>query len=181
MHAQITFGRPTEINPAVKALNNDSVLAVGTEVKSRFERIFKRAILDLGISSCYEPYRFKVMVPNEQIQSITYTPDFVAELLVCGRQVILEPHSLLFQQRRDMHLSIRKYARFKEQWGSMFYLVLASDMEAGIIESIVQKPASAFSDEYWFIRHMEKAEEFRSASEVRMHLQDLVRRSGPQR
>ncbi len=125
-------------------------LRAATVVKSPYEQAFKECLLELGVKSYYEPFRLWV----GSRQTITYTPDFVTELSIDGRRVIIEPHPMGGGAYYRMHRDLHKFRGFESKYRCAYYLVLASDFSEETLRRNTGMPLRAFTDEYWQIPHI---------------------------
>ena len=136
----------------INSLRGEALLRTETAVKSAYEEIFKECLLDLGVKSYYEP--FSLWVGPCHGGDLTYTPDFLTELSLNGRQVLLEPHPLRLSKHHRIHNDIMKFEKFKSKYGGRFYFILASDLCDDTIHERARTPLYKFSDEYWEVPHI---------------------------
>ncbi len=136
----------------VRDVRSETLLRAETLVKSMYEEAFKECLLDLGVRSYYEP--FHLWVGPYHGRELTYTPDFLTDLSLNGRHVLLEPHPLRLSKHNRIHNDLSKFERFKLRYGKEFYFVLASDMDYDVIHHRSRMSLSKFSDEYWEIPHI---------------------------
>ncbi len=129
------------------------VLTRETRVKSRYEEVFRTCLLEADISSSYEPFRFYLHKYSEG-KEITYTPDFVTELTVNGKTVLLEPHPMRSMPRGQIVRDLSKFHSFMELAGKQYHLVLASDLPPGMLKQYVHFQGNRFFSEYWQIPHL---------------------------
>ena len=129
----------------------EALLRAETLVKSDYEKAFKECLLDMGVKSYYEPFSPGSGLSTEGIH---HTPDFLTDLTINGRQVLLEPHPLRLSRHHRIYNDIVKFERFKSKFGQRFYFVLASDLCDETIHYRSRKPVSKFADEYWEVPHI---------------------------
>lgn len=138
---------PHEVERNIKRLNSLARLSEKTVVKSIYEMVFKECLLEMGIGASYESFAVSVDAGRDRWQ--TYLPDFIIEKTLSGRNVVLEPHDVLRRTRAEVLLAIGKYTDFKQRYGSTLYFVLASDVDARLLERASGMPICRLSDEYW--------------------------------
>jgi hypothetical protein len=136
----------------INSARAEALLRAETPVKSMYEEAFKECLLDLGVRSYYEP--FHLWVGPYHGRDLTYTPDFLTELSLNGRQVLLEPHPLRLSKHYRIHNDISKFEKFKSMYGKRFYFILASDICDETIHHRSRTPISKFADEYWEVPHI---------------------------
>jgi hypothetical protein len=79
--------------------------------KSGWEKKTARTLSKMKIPYGYEPIRFPL--PGD-----SYTPDFILDVSVHGRKIVLEPHYDMTQRQAS------RYALFKRTYGQEFLLIL---------------------------------------------------------
>jgi hypothetical protein len=79
--------------------------------KSGWEKKTARTLSRMKIPYEYEPIRFPLPGDN-------YTPDFILDVSVHGRKIVLEPHYDMTQRQAS------RYALFKRTYGQEFLLIL---------------------------------------------------------
>lgn len=90
--------------------------AVGSEERFVAEELEKRKI-----SFDYEPIEFKLSTtPGEPP---TYKPDFILDVNIDGKKIILEPHGNWKREDRVTNF-VRKLSFFKKRYGENFILIL---------------------------------------------------------
>ncbi len=133
---------PSDAEPAARIVSSlrgyCNPLSIDTKVKTDYEKMFKSLFLELDIRVYYEP--FSLLVRKSEHREITFTPDFVTDLWVGGRNVLIEPHSMRYALQSSVIKDLKKLRSFREAFGDIFYLVVASDL-AGDPEDAM--------DEYW--------------------------------
>jgi len=86
-------------------------------VVSRFEANLRALLEKHAIMFYFEAQRFNLG------DGLTYRPDFILpDYWVDGRTVVLEPHGI-WRGRHELEV-VEKYRRFREMFGSLFYLIL---------------------------------------------------------
>ncbi len=142
-----------------------------TKVKSEYEKLFKTRLLALGVQVDYEP--FSLLVGKNDGRGITYTPDFVTNLEINGKQVIIEPHCMLYHPLGAIKAEVTKLKMFKQAYKNRFYLVIASDMSLEVLKFRVETDLNRVIDEYWETpqnRPLERAT-------IKEKLEGLIRRA----
>jgi predicted ATPase len=79
--------------------------------KSGWEKKTARTLSKMKIPYGYEPIRFPL--PGD-----SYTPDFILDVSVHGRKIVLEPHFDMTQRQAA------RYSLFKRTYGQEFLLIL---------------------------------------------------------
>ena len=134
------------------ALNDRTLLSQKTDLKSGFETAFRESLEAFGIRAHYEPFRFSVTCGNWRTQ---FTPDFVTDLRINGRRVLLEPHGMRMANSLKIDQDLTKFGKFLENYGRWFYLVVASNLPMEVIPFRIGHQPPKFADEYWFIDRKE--------------------------
>ncbi len=111
-----------------------------TNVKTKYEELFKQALLDCNIPTLYELTIFPV---EESKNGRAYLPDFITAMFIEGKIVVIEPHSHFL-----IDLSyLDKLDKFRKKYD--FYLILASDKPA---ERIIKANILNFVDDFWLVK-----------------------------
>jgi predicted nuclease of restriction endonuclease-like RecB superfamily len=105
-----------------------------TKVKNQEEEAVKMALLDSGINSYYEYGEFAL--PKNH----AYLPDFITELRVNGKQVILEPHGNVTGKY------LAKLNDFRNIYGFYVVIFLTRDPKRNISNGVNPKN---YVDEFW--------------------------------
>ncbi len=167
-----------EAKERLNSLNGDKVLSAQTEIKSVYENAFKGCLLEFGIGSSYEPFSF--VVGHYLDKTITYTPDFLTELTVKNRRVILEPHPMRYMDRERMYMDLTKFNLFKKNYREAFYLIVASDLDKPVMDSKagIRVSLSDSLDEYWTISRVNatSGDDYSTKRDISSHLKNLVKR-----
>jgi hypothetical protein len=168
--------QPAHGNPAWA----QSLLCAETVVKSLYEKVFKECLLERGVTAWYEPRNW-VLGPFVG-KTITYKPDFITDLTLNGRQVILETHPMAANTKDQLNNDLFKFSRFKAQFGNKFYLIMASDLSEVVINFRSRIPLSDSVHEYWEMPYIRLSDttgmsEAQAKEIVRSHIDGLLRRA----
>lgn len=147
-------------------------LTPNTEMKSWYEEVFKNSLLKLRINADYEP--FSLLVGRHLRRDITYTPDFVTDLEIKGRRVIVEPHGMQFQSLKKIDRMMAKLKFFRNGYKNHFYLIMASDLAYECLKLRSISDPREVIDEYWETNSDKASTE----SDVTNRLHELLRRIG---
>jgi hypothetical protein len=117
-------------------------LSTETQTKSQYEEMIKKLLIERNILSYYELVTFPVS------KNRGYFPDFITNMFVDGRQVIIEPHGNCNPKWLD------KMKAFKEEYGNIFYVIVISQIEEKELASRLNANIKPYMDEYWHIPHL---------------------------
>jgi hypothetical protein len=152
-----------------------------TKMKSGYEELFKSCFLNLGMKVDYEP--FSLVVGRYINTEITYTPDFVTDLRIRGKLVLIEPHGMKYHSHKQIAAQMIKLKLLRMAYPSMFYLVVASDLEPKTLRFRIMNDPWAIMNEYWETQLPERGtmtrarEDAKIMTSITARLKDLVRRS----
>jgi predicted nuclease of restriction endonuclease-like RecB superfamily len=118
---------------------NDHFTSKDTKVKNMEEEAVKTALLDSGINSYYEYGEFAL--PKNH----AYLPDFITEMRVNGKQVVLEPHGNVTVKY------LMKLHDFKKIYGFYVVVFLTRDPDRNIGKGVNPKD---YIDEFWAIPNL---------------------------
>ncbi len=140
--------RPGVVAPHQKAnLDESSRLRTNSRTMGVYEDALKEILLELGIRSYYEPLQFAIGHPRNKDD--VWPPDFVTDLRVGGKRVIIETHNSV-----DGTYKARLQA-FLEGHGESYYLiVLQSRKNFELPMEISRDPVDGingnkYADEIW--------------------------------
>lgn len=143
----LAFKTTEQVNRYLK--DKHEYLSSRTPIENVHERIFRDCLIDLGIRASYEPFR--LYLRGNAKGSTAYKPDFVTNLSVNGRLVILEPHLMKGGTVGRILDDINKFVEFKSIYKEVFYLVVASDLNDFALKFRTSVPLKSYLDEYWEI------------------------------
>ncbi|MGC9129313.1 MAG: hypothetical protein ACP5GB_00290 [Candidatus Micrarchaeia archaeon] len=113
-----------------------------TSVKTKYEELFKQALIDANIPAFYEVASF----PVEEVKNgRSYLPDFITALFIKGKEVVIEPHASPLIDIRYLE----KIDGFRKNFN--FYLVLVSDTQMEELNSRIGVEILNFVDAFWFV------------------------------
>ncbi len=125
-------------------------ISAKTSVTTGYEYAFMDCLRQHRIKTYYEPFIMHLNVLHEVDH---YVPDFVTELRVDGKRVIIEPHSMSTLTDDEIHIAVDKYHRFRLRYGDGFYLIIASTISKEALNSRMNNRLPAFCDEYWLVQN----------------------------
>ena len=98
--------------------------------KSAMERMTAAALSGMGIKFLYEPLLYAIRNDtadggqNSEIrESKYYSPDFLTNLVIGNRVLLIEPHGSMFFDPA----TVRKFSRFKEQHKNEYYFMIVTN------------------------------------------------------
>lgn len=170
------LGSVNDVEKNIKRLTSQARLSEGTEVKSDYERAFKECLIDRGVRTGYEPVMLTIDTKPDKWG--LYLPDFITSITVADKQVVLEPHPMLWMCSTRTKMDVLKFKAFKQRYGDTFFFVVASDLSAPELQCKAGLCTSEFSDEYWMIPHLYYGpNSFKRLKEsVSTHLDELIRK-----
>jgi hypothetical protein len=121
-------------------VGNVLVVKQETNVKTKYEELFKQALLDCNIPTLYELTIFPV---EDSKNGRAYLPDFITAMFIEGRIVVIEPHAHFLIDLQYLE----KLDKFRKKYG--FYLILASDKPAEKLN--IKVSILNFVDDFWLI------------------------------
>ncbi len=123
-------------------LKDRSILRSETVVHGQYEKAFKGLLLELNLTVWYEGITFEINKTDK------YPPDFVTNLFVGGKQVIIELHHANQQY-------LARMGRFRELYGDRFYYILVKSCPEGIMGTSVEVGKNGSHgeqvDEFWIM------------------------------
>lgn len=132
--------------------------------ESSFEKTVRDVFIDEKINFLYEPLKFRIHdLDKLKPWEYTYTPDFLLEMKVNGKVVIVEAKG-----RKYFDDSIfRKYSLFMKQYSDRFYFVIITDMPYDSISKGLGKlgNGSKISNEIWNVNHIHQGDNWKEHEE----------------
>ncbi len=118
-----------------------------TKMQSGYEEVFKSVILELGLRVDYEP--FSLRLGNFAGREMIFTPDFVTDLTMDGRQVIIDPHGMHNHERDEIIRELARFRLFGSIYKKRFYFIMASDLGTQALKLRTGATLGSVIDEYW--------------------------------
>lgn len=129
-------------------LRDKDILRSNTETKGQYEKAMKELLIELNLLAWYEAIHFEVPKTGQTKSNVTdmYPPDFITNLFVGGKQVIIELHGADQQY-------FARIGRWRQQHGDRFYYILVKSCLDNASEVAVQVGKTGEHgeqvDEYW--------------------------------
>lgn len=139
-------GQQTKEGTELKDLLRKDGRGTSAEYSSSFETFMAGVLKSIGVPFIYEKVSFTLHDGKTGAQ-YRYTPDFITDLSVGGKPVVIETHGKQYFSEKDM----QKFSDFVRQYGSRYYLVIVTDIKPGQLNDRAQAYGiGKMADEIWF-------------------------------
>jgi hypothetical protein len=163
---------------ALSPLVRPRIETVQIVYRSGFESFTEDMLRISSVGFSYGKTAFSMDDPSNPGGQRTYVPDFITNLTIGGKTVLLEPHSKNLFSRRHRE----KFGAFMRDYGNEYYLVIITDMARGDLKGA---HGSKIANEIWFVGDLDRwrrgadhlTEEDRF---VLAKIRELVKKSAPQ-